>query len=56
MTEMSFDKGKLEALKTAYARAVKAGVDTFAFDGSLFVVGYAKYLIEYLETRFKDAS
>lgn len=59
MTEMSFDYGKLQALKSAYNRAIEAGKsrdDAFGFDGQLFVVGYAKYLIEYLETKFKGGS
>lgn len=52
--EMTFDRGKLHALKAAYNRAIKAGKsrdDAFGFDGQLLIVGYAKYLIEYLETK-----
>lgn len=41
-------------LKVAYAEACKTKTkdDTFVFDGNEFVLGYAKYLIEFLETKF----
>lgn len=46
----------LERFKRTYDAAVETRFsynDTFEFDGHTFVVGYAKYLIEYLESRFK---
>jgi len=45
----------LERFKAAYAQAClnKDRTDTFYFDGHEFVIGYAKYLIEYLEGEFK---
>ena len=45
---------KLKQLKAALQRAQAAGkdrYDTFELDGSEYVVGYADYLVEYLETR-----
>ena len=47
-----FDRAKLNKLKAVYAEAarVKKGSDTFMFEGNEFVLNYAKYLIEYLET------
>ena len=45
-----------ESFKHAYDDAIETRTrldDTFEFDGYTFVVGYAKYLIEYLESRFK---
>lgn len=39
---------KLVRFQADYAAAAAAGKDTFVFEGSEFVVGYAKYLIEYL--------
>jgi len=48
---ISWDRAKLERFKQAYKKAVDARSDTFTFDGHDFVVGYAKYLIEYLEGR-----
>lgn len=41
----------LERFKKAYEQAVAAKADTFLFDGNEFVVGYAKYLIVFLETK-----
>lgn len=40
-----------DRFRVAYKAAVKAGVETFTFDGNEFVVGYAKYLLEYLDSR-----
>ena len=36
-------------LKQAYQAAADTNADSFTFEGSLFVTGYAKYLIEHLE-------
>jgi hypothetical protein len=44
----------LARFKVAYQHAAGAGKTQFEFDGNLFVVGYAKYLIEFLETQFKE--
>lgn len=52
METVQFDLKKLKLLKAAYANAVNRHLETFAFDGNAYVVGYAKYLIEYLEGRF----
>jgi len=47
---------KLKRFKTAFSQAQeiekKTGEDEFEFDGFEFVLGYAKYLIEYLDQRF----
>jgi len=40
---------KLRELKDAYDKAVKKGVETFFVDDKELVVGYAKYLIQYIE-------
>jgi len=53
MTDMvTFDRNKLKQLKAAYTKAVQMNLDTFTFDHKVYVVGYAKYLIEYLEGKF----
>lgn len=39
----------LKELKKAYAKAVSKKVHTFFIDGHELVVGYAKYMIEYLD-------
>lgn len=44
----------LRRFKLAYGKALPKGKEsTFEFDGNLFVVGYAGYLIDYLESRFR---
>lgn len=43
---------KLAKFRTAYSDAVAANVDVFTFDDNEFLVGYAKYLIEYLAMEF----
>jgi len=40
-------------VKQLYERAIAAGVEAFKFEGHDVLVTYAKYLIEYLEDRFK---
>lgn len=41
----------LECFKLAYKQAINTKTDPFMFDGNEFVVAYAKYLIEYLDTQ-----
>lgn len=48
---ISWDRPMLERLKKAYDVARVTAKDTFMFEGNEFVIGYAKYLIEYLETK-----
>ncbi len=47
--EITFDKELLEEFKIAYNDAIKHGEPTFVFYDNAFLVGYAKYLIEYLD-------
>ncbi len=42
----------LARFKVAYAKAGEQRREVFAFEDHLFDIGYAKYLIEFLETRF----
>ncbi len=46
-----FDRPKLAKLKVLYDKAVKARQEQFVFEGNDLLVSYAKYLIEYLESR-----
>ena len=49
---ITYTPDKLKRLKAAYELHKDAGKDAvFEFDGEQYVVNYAKYLIEYLETR-----
>ena len=43
----------LKRFKRDYAAAVRLNVTEFTFDGNLLLVAYARYLIEYLEGKFK---
>lgn len=49
---ISWTKPMLERFRKAYQKAVADNADTFMFDGNEFVVGYAKYLIQYLDNQF----
>ena len=50
---LTFSKDRLVRLKDSYAEAISEGRDEFTFDGYDFLVGYAKYLIEYLDNHFE---
>jgi hypothetical protein len=52
--EITFDLAQAKRLKKAYDKAVANEVDQFEFEGLPWVTGYAKYLIEYLETQFRE--
>ena len=47
--EITFDKELLEEFKIAYNKALEETQPIFVFYDNEFVVGYAKYLIQYLE-------
>jgi len=40
----------LDHFKIDYNKAIEEGKETFTYEDEEFVVGYAKYLIEYLES------
>lgn len=50
---ISFTPDKLKSLKSSYNTALKNGKDKFVFEGKELLVSYAKYLIEYLDIKFK---
>ena len=41
----------LRQLKLAYKRAVKEDKESFIFQGQEMLVSYAKYMIEYMESK-----
>ena len=45
-------ENKLIRFKAVCAEHVKAGDTMFVFDGYEFLTSYAKYVIEYLNTKF----
>ena len=51
---IEFTPYKLKAFKVAYNLALNKHLEMFTFENHSFLVGYAKYLIEYLDSVFKD--
>ena len=51
--KLSFNVGMLKQLKADYDCALAAGKFTFIHQGNELVTGYAKFMIEYLETKVK---
>jgi hypothetical protein len=54
MLEMTREKTK--ALRMAYDQAINRGVEEFDFEGHILVVGYAGFLLEYLEGKYGEES
>lgn len=55
-TYMNFTKGTLEKFKREYRYAILNDVDVFVFNSKRFQTTFAKYVIEYLEDKFKEKS
>jgi hypothetical protein len=53
MTTINFDYAMFKRFKKAYNKATKELKTVFIFEENEFDLGYAKYLIEYLELNFK---
>lgn len=53
MSEISFDKPTFDRLVIEHKYAVEKGHTSFMFDGQELVTDYAKYLIQFLEPKFK---
>ena len=52
MKQIEFDEKTFKGLKKCYAKAVEKGKETFIYKGE-WLTSYAKYVIEFLETKFK---
>lgn len=50
---MNWDKPTLERFINARDNATKLGHEVFVFQGEEYLVSFAKYLINYLETKLK---
>lgn len=50
---IDFDRAKTRRLRAAYNRAVEAGKEQFTFEGNELLTSYAKYLLEYLDLKFR---
>jgi hypothetical protein len=53
MNTIEFTRAKLAKLKEMYSHAKANKIEQFQFEGHPMLTAYAKYLIEYLEGRFK---
>lgn len=51
---ISFNQKSFKNFKSEYNSAVKNGVEIFTFEGHEFLTSYAKYMIEYLKSKFED--
>lgn len=49
-TTVEFTPEKRDRLREAWSLAVKEGKDDFVFDGHTYLVSYARYLLEYLDS------
>lgn len=54
MPNVVFTRDTLKLFKRAYNNATRRGHESFIFEGNEYLVGYAKYLIEYLEATLKS--
>ena len=50
---MNINQQTYDQLKKSYKQAIKNNKDHFVFEGADILTSYAKYLIEYLSTKFK---
>lgn len=51
---INFTLEKARAPRRAYTHAVEAHQESFVFEGNEFLTSYAKYLLQYLATVFKE--
>lgn len=52
---IEIDKDDYLELKRIYKKALEENKDEFTFKGETLIVGYAKYLLEYLEGKFEPS-
>lgn len=53
---ITFTKEVLKELKAEYNKSVENKIEIFDFKGNALLTDYAKYLIEYLDDKFKNGS
>jgi hypothetical protein len=51
---LSFDKTTYQRLKKEYQNSIKNNIEVFVFDGHEILTAYAKYLLEYLKSKFEN--
>ena len=52
--EIQFTRERAIALKKSYRKAVKHQFDSFIFEGQEYDRGFAKYLLQYLESKLGE--
>lgn len=52
MSGINFTPELFASLKRAYEHAVEIKAEAFTFEGQVILTSYAKYMIEYLSTKF----
>lgn len=50
---IEFDYKKYKLLKNAYKNAINQNLEEFNFDNREILTSYCKYLLEYLDSKFK---
>lgn len=53
MKNVSFSPNDFKQFKKIYGDAIKTGKESFIFKGDEYLTAYAKYLIEYLNTKLR---
>lgn len=52
---ITFNRKELVSLKRAYSAALNKQQDVFLFQGKKLLTCYAKYLIDYLDSKFNSS-
>jgi hypothetical protein len=53
MTTITWTREKRDKFRQLYNKAANRGEDSFVFERHVIVTGYAKYLLQYLDTKFE---
>lgn len=52
MDKIVFDKEKAKQFRKIYNRAFLLNKQKFSFEGHMFLTSYAKYVLQYVESKF----
>ena len=52
--QITFTKEKMQSLEASYQQALREGKKQFTFEGHELLTDYAKYVLMYLKTTFKQ--
>jgi hypothetical protein len=54
-TTINFTKEKVEELRKLYNHAVENKIELFQFEGNDILTEFAKYMLQYLDSKFKNS-